>query len=217
MIPPPARRHSLSATPAQQTRGPVPGCSVLRYAFAALCALLFALTTWQVAVDGPLAHLDERASRALVGRGPTWLTELGADLGNMTVAVPVLVLAMAYAVWRGRRVQALYAGLAMALVPALVVPLKLLSDRPGPLTPETGYFPSGHTATALVAYGGAALLVRKRLMPVAALLTAATGIGLVLRGYHWPLDVLASAFLFTAVLLLSSLGMRRGLPDALRR
>ncbi|MFE7628266.1 phosphoesterase, partial [Streptomyces sp. NPDC057509] len=27
------------------------------------------------------------------------------------------------------------------------------------------------------------------------LLTAATGIGLVLRGYHWPLDVLGSWFL----------------------
>lgn len=123
----------------------------------------------------------------------------------MQVALPVLATAMAYAVWRGRRVEALYAGLAMALVPALVVPLKLLVDRVGPLTPETGYYPSGHTATALVAYCCAALLVHRRLLPVALLLTVATGAGLVLRGYHWPLDVLASACLFEPLLWLPAL------------
>ncbi|MEU0275801.1 phosphatase PAP2 family protein, partial [Streptomyces sp. NPDC006307] len=158
--------------------------------------------TWQVAVHGPLARLDERAGRALAGRGPRPLTELLADLGNLQVALPVLAAALAYAVWRGRRRAALYAGLAMALVPAVVVPLKVLVDRVGPLTAETGYYPSGHTATALVAYGGAALVLRRRrLMPVAALLTVATGIGLVLRGYHWPLDVVGSACLFVPVLL----------------
>lgn len=163
---------------------------------------LFAAVTWQVAVHGPLARLDERAGRALAGRGPRPLTELLADLGNLQVALPVLAAALAYAVWRGRRRAALYAGLAMALVPAVVVPLKVLVDRVGPLTAETGYYPSGHTATALVAYGGAALVLRRRrLMPVAALLTVATGIGLVLRGYHWPLDVVGSACLFVPVLL----------------
>ncbi|MGW4053727.1 phosphatase PAP2 family protein, partial [Streptomyces sp. NPDC004779] len=34
----------------------------------------------------------------------------------------------------------------------------------------------------------------------AAVLTAVTGTGLVLRGYHWPLDVLASGFLGFLVL-----------------
>lgn len=135
-----------------------------------------------------------------MGHGPAPLTELLADLGNMQVALPVLAAALAYAVWRGRRAEALCAGLAMALVPAVVVPLKLLVDRVGPLTSETGYYPSGHTATALVAYCGAALLVHRRLLPVAVLLTVATGIGLVLRGYHWPLDVLASGCLFATLL-----------------
>nr|MYU47647.1 phosphoesterase [Streptomyces sp. SID7803] len=46
-------------------------------------------------------------------------------------------------------------------------------------------------------------------MPVAAvLLTATTGIGLVLRGYHWPLDVLGSWFLCGLLLLLPT-----GRPD----
>jgi undecaprenyl-diphosphatase len=111
----------------------------------------------------------------------------------MAVALPVLAAAIAYALWRGRRADALAMVLAIALVPAVVAPLKALIDRPGPLTAETGYYPSGHAAAAMVAYCGAALLVKATwAMPVAVLLTSATGIGLVLRGYHWPLDVLGS-------------------------
>lgn len=114
----------------------------------------------------------------------------------MAVALPVLGCAMAYAAWRGRRAAALYAGAAMALVPLLVIPLKEWTARPGPLEPwAAGYYPSGHTATAMVAYVGAAFLLSNRLIPVAAALTAATGTGLVLRGYHWPLDVVASVAL----------------------
>ncbi len=138
----------------------------------------------------------------------------------MPVALPVLAVAIGYAVWRGQRAGALAAALAMAAVPALVVPLKIWIDRPGPLTDATGYYPSGHTATAMVAYGGAALLLapytapyarrpstrraygpRGWPVPVAVLLTLATGTGLVLRGYHWPLDVLGSLALCGMLLL----------------
>ncbi|MET9624289.1 phosphatase PAP2 family protein [Streptomyces sp. NPDC006464] len=187
------------------TTPPVPG----RPTF--FCAIvLLALVTGQVLVDGPLARLDERASRSLVGTVPRGLSELGADLGNMTVALPVLGCAMACAAWRGRRAAALYAGLAMVLVPVLVIPLKEWTARPGPLEPwAAGYYPSGHTATAMVAYFGAAFLVSRRLLPVAAVLTAATGVGLVLRGYHWPLDVLASLCLGVLILTVSSSCTRR--------
>ena len=102
----------------------------------------------------------------------------------------------------------------MAVVPALVVPLKIWTDRTGPLTDATGYFPSGHTATAMVAYGTAALLLApyagaRRTLPVAAVLTAATGAGLLLRGYHWPSDVLGSLLLCGAVLILLALVLGR--------
>ncbi|WP_317452331.1 MULTISPECIES: phosphatase PAP2 family protein [unclassified Streptomyces] len=161
-------------------------------------------------VHGPLVRLDERLSGALVDTVPRPLSELASDLGSMSVALPVLGCAMAYAVWRGRRLAALYAGLAMGAVPLLVVPLKAWTARPGPLDPwNHGYFPSGHTATAAVAYFGAAFLVSKRLVPVAAVLTAVTGTGLVLRGYHWPLDVLASLCLSLLVLGVSSTCTRR--------
>lgn len=175
---------------------------------------LFALTTWQIAADGPLRGLDERTGRALVGHGPRWLTEFLADLGNTQVALPVLGCALVWSLLHGERRAPVTAALTMAAVPLLVVPLKDWIARPGPLTEATGYYPSGHAATAAVAYGAAALLLapyprRSWMMPVAAvLLTAATGIGLVLRGYHWPLDVLGSWFLCGPLLIPLSLSRR---------
>lgn len=158
-------------------------------------------------MSGPLLTPDHALSRAVVRTVPDAVTERLADLGNISVAVPVLVLAMLYAARRGRARAALTAGLAMALVPALIVPLKEWTARPGPLEPwAAGYFPSGHTATALTAYTAAALLLApytRRPWPaaLAALLTALTAAGLVLRGFHWPLDVLASLLLCTPLLL----------------
>ncbi|MFJ2560912.1 MULTISPECIES: phosphatase PAP2 family protein [unclassified Streptomyces] len=194
------------------TTPPVPGRPPFfspraRAAFA-LCAALFALITWQTAAGGPLRAADERFGLALAGKGPEPLTQLLSDLGGMPVALPVLALALGEALRRGQRLRPLGAAVAMAAVPALVVPLKMWIDRPGPLTDATGYYPSGHTATAMVAYGGAALLLapytgRNRTFPVAVLLTLATGVGLVLRGYHWPLDVLGSLALCGMLLLLT--------------
>ncbi|MFD9261224.1 phosphoesterase, partial [Streptomyces sp. NPDC059538] len=86
-------------------------------------------------VHGPLLAPDHALSRALVRALPDSVTERLSDLGNIPVAVPVLVLAMAYAARRGRLLAAGAAGLAMALVPALVIPFKEWTGRPGPLEP----------------------------------------------------------------------------------
>ncbi|MEU2158578.1 phosphatase PAP2 family protein [Streptomyces sp. NPDC019396] len=194
---------------------PVPGRSAFSPVVAGtLCAsvALFVLLTWQIAARGPLRTLDERFSRAVVGAGPVQVTEFLADLGNMQVALPVLVMSAAWAAYRRRRAEALAALLAMALVPALVAPLKALIDRQGPLAGETGYYPSGHAATAVVAYGAAALLVtgwlRRRALIGAAAAILGTGAGLVLRGYHWPLDVLGS-WCLGAVLLIAAVVVPR--------
>ncbi|WP_393061198.1 phosphatase PAP2 family protein [Streptomyces sp. LN549] len=189
------------------TTPPVPGRTALFFSVVSGLSALFALTTWQITADGPLRRLDERAGRALVGHGPQRLTEFLADLGNMQVALPVLGCAIVWSLLRGERRAPLAAALAMAAVPLLVVPLKGWIARPGPLTDATGYYPSGHAATAAVAYGATALLLtpyvgRAWMMPVAAvLLTVATGIGLVLRGYHWPLDAIGSWCLCGVLLL----------------
>ncbi|MEG3631360.1 phosphatase PAP2 family protein [Streptomyces poriticola] len=174
---------------------------------ALLPVALFALITWQVVADGPLLRGDERISRALVR--PDRDAELLADLGNVEVAVPVLAVALAYVVWRGRAAgadrwwwPAVAGAVLMVLVPALVVPLKEFTDRPGTpaVPPATGYYPSGHTVTAVVAYGTAALFLLPLLRSVAgrrvlvggcAALVLGVSFGLVRRGYHWPLDVVA--------------------------
>ncbi|MFF0742029.1 phosphatase PAP2 family protein [Streptomyces sp. NPDC004111] len=193
---------------------PAPGQSAFARTVA-LSALLFALITWQVVTRGPLLRADERLSRAVVGRGPRPVTEFLADLGAVQVALPVLAVALGYALWRGQRLPVLAAAAATALVPAVVVPLKALVGRPAPTGPAaSGYFPSGHTATAAVAYGGAALLVgacvhRRWPVAVALVLTAATGVGLVLRGYHWPLDVVGSCCLAVLLLAPVCLAVRR--------
>ncbi|WP_320773221.1 phosphatase PAP2 family protein [Streptomyces sp. CRN 30] len=198
------------------TTPPVPGRPTHLLLRLGLPLVLFALITWQVVADGPLIRADERLSRALVH--PDRFSELLADLGNTQVALPVLALALVLAALRGRAagtrrwwLPPAAAAVLMALVPALVVPVKLWTDRPGTpaVPPATGYFPSGHTATAVVAYGAAVLLllplfrsaaVRRCLVAAGAVLVLGVSLGLVRRGYHWPLDVVASWCLFGTLL-----------------
>ncbi|WP_042168331.1 phosphatase PAP2 family protein [Streptomyces sp. NBRC 110035] len=179
--------------------------------------LLFALITWQVVADGPLVDLDERLSRVLVE--PDTASEVLSDLGNIEVALPLLAAALVYVAWRGRAVgrdrwwlPPAAGATAMALVPVLVVPLKEWTDRPGTpaVPPAVGYYPSGHTATAVVAYGATALLLlpllrsraaRRALLLLCAALVAGASYGLVRRGCHWPLDV-AAGWCLGAVLLI---------------
>ncbi|TXS54139.1 phosphatase PAP2 family protein [Streptomyces sp. uw30] len=207
------------------TTPPVPGRPTSLFLLLGLPALLFAFITWQVVADGPLVDLDEAAGRALIH--PDRLSELLADLGNIPVAVPAMAVVLLYVTWRHRRIgthhwwlSAASAALLMALVPALIVPLKELTDRPGTpaVPPATGYYPSGHTATAAVAYGAAALLLlpwlrsalaRRTLLAVCAALNLGVGFGLVRRGYHWPLDVVASWCLCTVLLSLLWLFLSR--------
>ncbi|MFI8950860.1 phosphatase PAP2 family protein [Streptomyces sp. NPDC053750] len=201
-------------------------------ALVGLPLLLFALITWQVVSDGPLIGVDERLSGALVH--PDRLSELLADLGNVQVAVPVLALALVFTAWHGRSdgvdrwwLPPLSGALAMALVPALVVPLKEWTDRPGTpaVPPAVGYYPSGHTATAVVAYGAAALLllgalrspaVRRVLVAGCVVLVLGASYGLVRRGYHWPLDVVASWCLGAVLLAGVALVAGRTAPPVTR-
>ncbi|MGW4514653.1 phosphatase PAP2 family protein [Streptomyces sp. NPDC004393] len=174
----------------------------------AAAGLLFLLITWQVVAHGPLARADQRIDRDVVR--PDRVSGLLADLGNITVAVPVLVIALCWAAGRARRAGAYRwwlppvaaAGLT-AVLPALIVPLKDLIARPGPpvMGAATGFYPSGHTATAAVAYGAAALVLwpwltaayaRRGLLALCAALNLAVAFGLVRHGYHWPLDVVGS-------------------------
>ncbi|WP_353945010.1 phosphatase PAP2 family protein [Streptomyces sp. HUAS MG91] len=162
-----------------------------------------------MAADGPLLAPDERLGDAIRTSGiPSGPAEFFADLGNIQVALPVLAATVAYATYRTRHwLPAATAALTMTLTLALVLPLQSLLARPGPppMAPETGFYPSGHAATAAVAYGICALLLgRRELTYGCVVLNAGVGIGLVRQGYHWPADVLGSWCL--AVLLIAGLG-----------
>ncbi|MFI6349879.1 phosphatase PAP2 family protein [Streptomyces sp. NPDC050560] len=183
-----------------------------------MAAALFSLAVWQVVAGGAVRSADERLGGAVRGSSaplPRDVAGFFADLGNAVVAVPLLVAILMCAAWWGRGSRRgwaapLAAALAMAAVPAVVVPLKSAVGRAGPPGMDgVGYFPSGHAATAGVAYGAAAVLILPRLARAFARLAVATGavalnvvIGLCLvrRGYHWPLDVLGS-WCLTALLL----------------
>jgi membrane-associated phospholipid phosphatase len=184
--------------------------------------VLFAFITWQIAVDGPLVAVDMELGNALQRTSPSAaVAEVCADLGNLAVALPVLAAAMTYAAVTGsvrRWVPPLCAALALAATALAVTLVKVWLARPGP-PGGTNYYPSGHTATAAVAFGGAALLfsltVRRPpywpLPATAALLTLACSAGLVWRGYHWPLDVVASWCLSWVVLTSATAVAVRGL------
>lgn len=213
---------------------PVPGRSLFpRPLLPSLCALLFALVTWQVTEAGPLRAADERIGRAVPGPGAAQgVAEFCADLGSALVALPLLAAVVLLGARLDRRARAphrwrpvLVAALASAAVPALVVPLKILTHRPGPQGPVPGYpghYPSGHAAMAAIAYGVAVLLLHRRLRSAVArrlvvltggVLIVAAGAGLVLRGYHWPLDVVGSWCLAGVVLWCAA----RALPPRARR
>ena len=195
--------------------------------------MLFALITWQVVAHGPLLGLDARLSRALVH--PDRPSELLSDLGNVQVAVPVLAVALAHSAWRGRATRGdlwwlppATAAVLMALVPVIVVPLKDWTARPGTpaVPPAVGYFPSGHTATAAIAYGCATLLLlpwlrsapaRRALVAGCAALVLGVSYGLVRRGWHWPLDVVASWCLCTVLLTTLSFVIGRSVSRNTRR
>ncbi|MFF7459194.1 phosphatase PAP2 family protein [Kitasatospora sp. NPDC008115] len=190
-------------------------------------ALVLVLVSWQVAVDGPLLELDHwtrHAAREIRhSLHSTLLNHLGkafSDLGGGPVVVPVLLLGAAVAAWREWRagfarwwLPIPVAVLTAGLIPLLVVPAKAWFARPGPFglplaADQWGWYPSGHTATATLGYGVAALLLartagprtRRPLAAGTALLVAGVGFGLVWSDYHWLLDVVASWCLGALVL-----------------
>jgi undecaprenyl-diphosphatase len=179
----------------------------------------FVFLLWQVISRGPVTGLDTRVRNGIqdVAGSPSagWMfhpARAAAELGDPRVSLPVLGVATAVAAWASRswRPALVTAGALAAL--ATVVPLKLWTDRPGPgrIGPAgtaLGFFPSGHTADAVLCYGtGAVLLcgfaireqrpgdrVLRRLVWAAATgLVLLTVFGLLWSNFHWLSDALGS-------------------------
>ena len=189
-LPPvPGRPTSFRLLPAARLARP----RALLAALFALGVTAFCLLTWQVSAHGRLVGPDGRLLRAFLrtaaahpGYGAT--AHRLCDLGDIPVAVPVLLLALVAAARLGRRaalprwwLPPAAAALAMAVLPVVVTAVKSAVDRPAPgrvhPDPAYGYFPSGHTATSAVGFGLAALLLMPYLRRTAARGAAGRGHG----------------------------------------
>lgn len=173
----------------------------------------FAVVTWQVVTVGWLVAVDHGVRRWVlgaaatpVGRAVTPAAHVLADLANWQVAVPVLAVAAGLVAIRRRSVRpVLVAAVSGGVALAAVSWLKDVLGRPGPFTPTGspgyGFYPSGHTVTALVCFGCAAFLVGGLLSRFVArlavtattVLCALIGAALVWCDYHWLSDVLGGA------------------------
>lgn len=195
-----------------------------RYGWWLLPALLvagFGLLIWQVKTNGPVTSLDirvrDRIQHAARSPSMTWTFHPGramADLGNESVTFPVLIAVTALAARAARSWRPVLIGLGAFATLGTVIFFKTWLDRPGPGTAvfgnaDLGFFPSGHTADALLCYGTSALLLcvfvlpdhrlnadarrsRQALVAAAAVLVLATIFGLLWSNFHWLSDTVGS-------------------------
>jgi undecaprenyl-diphosphatase len=174
----------------------------------------FLLLLWQVASHGPVTGLDIRVRDHILAWSGTpalsWLAALGrgmADLGSPPVAIPVLPIVALVATLRSRSPLPLIIAAGAGIALATVIPLKIWVGRPGPGTvvladASFGYFPSGHTADAMLCYGTSALIlcvafptakfIRRASITIASALILFTAFGLLWSDYHWLSDILGS-------------------------
>jgi undecaprenyl-diphosphatase len=236
---PPPQPHSQPHSQSQSqphprpNQPPLPALPWWSWPLAGL--VCFALLLWQVASHGPVTGLDMRVRDHILVWAATpslgWLAALGrglANLGNQSVALPVLPLVTLFAAWRSRSTLPFVIAAGAAIALAVVIPLKIWVGRPGPGAvvlgdANLGYFPSGHTADAMLCYGTSALILcvafpAARLMQrvataVAVALVVGTAFGLLWSDYHWLSDIVGSfCWCGAALLLLHRFAATAGRP-----
>lgn len=178
----------------------------------------FGLLLWQVETNGPVTTLDARVRDHIQrwAQSPSmgWTFHIGrgmADLGNQSVSLIVLLVVTVLVSRTAHSWRPVLVSLGALAALATVVPLKIWIDRTGPTEvalgdAQLGFFPSGHTADAILCYGTCALLIcvfvipdnprarRRRQLTAAAacVLVAATIFGLLWSNFHWLSDTVGS-------------------------
>ncbi|MGH3415404.1 MAG: phosphatase PAP2 family protein [Actinocrinis sp.] len=214
----------------------------VRWWIAAVLVLLagFGLLLWQVESHGPVTHFDVRVRDRFLGWSASahWFfhpARAMADLGNQEVSPIVLVAVTALVVRRVRSWRPAVVTAAALAALATVIPLKIWIGRPGPGASALGdaafgFFPSGHTADAMLCYGTSAMLVvlfavpaandtsrarivRRLISAVAVLFVLLTMFGLLWSDFHWLSDLGGSLCWCGAALIgLYLLARRLALP-----
>lgn len=220
---------------ADAPRGPF-RCWTRSWAVPLCLAVLLIVLTEQTVVRGPLLMVDPWVRdrvQAWAAADPLPGVELAAEawtrLGTWQLAFPMLALVAACEALRARRagwsrwwIPLAVAMAAVVLLVGTVVPAKIVIAFPGPqgevVAPGgRGWYPSGHTSTASVCFGTAALLLARGGWPLAwrrwlfgavAVLCLGVGVCMVWRDYHWVLDVVAGWTLSGLLLW----GIRRWAP-----
>ena len=151
------------------------------------------------------------------------VTRIGSDLGSSGVILALAVVAgVALVIGRyWRQLAFLFFALTLEFGVFLVTTMIVGRHRPTvpqlDVAPPTSSFPSGHTASALTLYVGAAIvltslvrgtLARTLVWVLAILLPIGVGISRLYRGMHFPTDVAASVLLSIGALLFALLAVR---------
>ncbi|MGZ4677556.1 MAG: phosphatase PAP2 family protein [Acidimicrobiia bacterium] len=193
-----------------------------------------ALLVVGIALTHPLAGTvgawDESVNRWLAHRRGSALDGYTGAMTLLLDTVPVVVVALLATVllaWRRHHEAAMLIATALVLEITVFLPVTFLVARPRPdvprlnATPSTSSFPSGHTAAALVLYGGLALVAyvctrRRGLQVVASLVAVITvtsvAFSRVYRGMHHPTDVLVGALFGVACLAVARRAVAAGYP-----
>lgn len=204
--------------PARTSVPPEPEPADRWWLIPALLLTGFGLLIWQVKTRGPVVTLDVHVRGRIQdwARSPSmaWFFHPGramADLGDLSVALPVLLVVTALAIRATRSWRPALVTTAASAALAAVIPLKLWISRPGPSGAthgdvSFGFFPSGHTADAVLCYGTSALLLcafvipdgpnarrlRQAAIAAACILVTATIFGLLWSNFHWLSDTVGS-------------------------
>lgn len=181
----------------------------------------FGLLLWQVKTHGPVVTLDVHVRDRLQhwARNPSmnWAYKPGrgtADLGNESITLPFLLVVTAWAARASRSWRPVLVALGALATLGTVILLKLWINRPGPGpialgNANLGFFPSGHTADAVLCYGTSALLLcvfaipaglsatrarrlRKAIIAGATVVVLAVIAGLLWSNFHWLSDTIGS-------------------------
>ena len=195
------------------------------YAFIAGIMLAIGMLLTNM-LDGSVGRWDNHVNRWFVTQRTGWANTVSSVASFMLDTFPVIALAACVVLFlvllhHRRAALVLVFGLGLEITVFLSVTFVVARPRPDvprlSSTPSTSSFPSGHTAAAVVLYGGIALIVhycsRSGWLRVVAWIAAVSvvvivGVARVYRGMHHPSDVMVGAAFGVSCLWVSVLAVR---------